>query len=535
MGESVDFRALFEGAPGLYLVLDPELRIVAVSDAYLAATMTARDAIVGRGIFDVFPDNPDDPEATGVSNLRRSLEVVRGRREADTMAVQKYDIRRPDGGFEERFWSPRNSPVLDARGELTYIVHRVEDVTEFVRLESDSSRMQAEILARSQELREAVAQLREANAAKTEFLSRVSHELRTPLTAITGFSELLSLSPLDADQRDWTGLIRTGAAHLTRLIDDVLDIAAIEARRVSMSVEPVALGPLFQEVLELLAPMAQRHAVTLLPPRSAAGHGYVLADAQRLKQVPINLVVNGIKYNRREGSVEIVVAGAAPARVRIDVIDSGRGIDPASLERAFVAFERLDAAQAGIEGTGLGLALSRNLVEAMRGRIGAESTPGRGSRFWVELDAAETEVVDPGAPNALELPVRAYPHERSVLYIEDTLANVRLIEAILKRRPSVRLITAMQGRVGLELAREHRPDAILLDLHLPDISGQEVLAQLRADPAMRALPVVVVTADAMPTRGEELVAAGAREFLTKPIAVTRLLEVLDDVLGCPTH
>src|SRR5689334_3162626 len=179
--EPADFRALFEGAPGLYLVLDPELRIVAVSDAYLAATLTEREAILGRGIFDVFPDNPDDPAATGVSNLRRSLERVRDRRVADTMAVQKYDVQRPDGGFEERFWSPRNSPVVNARGELTYVIHRVEDVTGFVRLETDSTRMEREILARSEELRAANDQLRQANAAKDQFLSRVSHELRTPL------------------------------------------------------------------------------------------------------------------------------------------------------------------------------------------------------------------------------------------------------------------------------------------------------------------------------------------------------------------
>jgi PAS domain S-box-containing protein len=203
--ENVDFRTLFERAPGLYLVLDRELRIVAVSDAYLTATGTAREAILGRGILDVFPD---DPEATGVSILRRSLELVRDRGEADTMAVRKYDVRRPGGDFEERSWSLQNSPLLNERGELAYILHRVEDVTE---------------------LREAVAQLRQADAAKTRFLSRVNHELRTPLTAIMGFSELLALSRLDADQSEYTGLIRGAAADLMRLIDDVLDIEGIEA------------------------------------------------------------------------------------------------------------------------------------------------------------------------------------------------------------------------------------------------------------------------------------------------------------------
>jgi PAS domain S-box-containing protein len=192
--EEVDFRALFEGAPGLFLVLDPDLRIVAVSEAYLAATMIRRDDVLGRGIFDVFPDNPDDPAATGVGNLRASLERVRKTGRADTMAVQKYDIRRPEsegGGFEVRYWSPVNSPVMDDLRRVRYIIHRVEDVTEFVRLQERGEGMGAEIVRRSRELQAANAELRNAGEAKNEFLSRMSHELRTPLAAILGFSELL--------------------------------------------------------------------------------------------------------------------------------------------------------------------------------------------------------------------------------------------------------------------------------------------------------------------------------------------------------
>jgi PAS domain S-box-containing protein len=540
--EPPDFRALFESAPGLYLVLDPEFRIVAVSDAYLAGTMTTRETILGRGIFDVFPDNPDDPAATGVGNLRTSLERVRERRVPDTMAVQKYDIPRPEeegGGFEVRYWSPLNSPVLDRRGQLAYIIHRVEDVTEFVRLqerdvalEERGSQMQREILQRSAELREAVAELRAANAAKDEFLSRMSHELRTPLTAISGFGELLSLSDLDADQREWTELVRTATAHLGRLIDDVLDIARIESGRLSLSLEPIALGPLFQDVLALLRPLAERHDVVLEPPRSAAGHGYVLADEHRLKQVLINLVVNAIKYNHPGGSVQIAVAPGQDRDVRVSVHDTGRGIDPASLDRAFVAFERLDAATSGIDGSGLGLALSRNLVEAMNGTIGAESTPGAGSTFWLELAAGETEVLLSVPDEAsTTLPSREYDGERRLLYIEDTLANVRLVQAILQRRPSVRLIPAMQGRLGFELAREHRPDMIVLDLHLPDLEGDQVLALLKRDETTRDIPVVILTADAVRNRSAELLEAGARAFLTKPITVARLLEVIDGTLA----
>jgi len=215
-GRPADFRALFEGAPGLYLVLDPDFRIVAVSDAYLAATMTKRDDILGRDLFDVFPDNPDDPEATGAGNLRASLDRVRSRRVADTMAVQKYDIRRPDdegGGFEVRYWSPRNSPVLDEQKRLAYIIHRVEDVTEFVLLQERESEQAAEILRRSRELQETNEQLRAANSAKNEFLSRMSHELRSPLGAIMGFGQLLTFADLDEQHKHKVSMILKASDH----------------------------------------------------------------------------------------------------------------------------------------------------------------------------------------------------------------------------------------------------------------------------------------------------------------------------------
>ncbi|HYE77138.1 MAG TPA: histidine kinase dimerization/phospho-acceptor domain-containing protein, partial [bacterium] len=201
-----DFRALFEAAPGSYLVLSPDFTIIAVSDAYLRDTMTRREEILGRGLFEVFPDNPEDPAATGVRNLSASLQRVLELRRPDTMAVQKYDIRRPDadgGGFEERYWSPVNCPVCDEDGRVKYIIHRVEDVTEFVRLKAQGTEQEAEILRRSLELRDANEELRDANAAKNDFLSRMSHELRTPLAAISGFSELLTLADLPEDKREW--------------------------------------------------------------------------------------------------------------------------------------------------------------------------------------------------------------------------------------------------------------------------------------------------------------------------------------------
>lgn len=549
-GVEPDFRALLEAAPSLHLVLDPDFRIVAVSDAYLVATMTRREEILGRGIFDVFPDNPEDTDATGVSNLRASLERVRQRCVPDTMAVQKYDIRRPPeegGGFEVRYWSPVNSPVSDERKQLMYIIHRVEDVTEFVRLKELGSeqealtselrertaKMEAEIIRRSRELQETNEQLRAANSAKNDFLSRMSHELRTPLTAIMGFSELLSFSDLDDEQQAMMSIVLKASDHLLAIVNEVLDLSRIEEGSVSISLETVPLQPMIDDALELMRPVAAGHHVVMHPPLFSVGTGYALADNQRLKQVVINLISNAIKYNRAHGEIRVAVEAADLDRVRITVEDTGEGIDEASLGKLFVPFERLDAAAAGIEGTGLGLALSRTLVEAMGGSVGATSAEGVGSTFWVELSRAEPVAVEirPSEGDPLTA-VRRYASERRLLYIEDTVANVRLIEGILERRPSIRLIPAMLGQLGLDLAHEHHPDLILLDLHLPDLSGEKVLAQLQADEATRDIAVIVLSADAKRER-EPFLAAGARAYLTKPIGMRRLLEILDQFMAEP--
>lgn len=540
----VDFRAVLEQAPWLYLILDPSFRIVAVSDAYLEATMTERARIIGRDIFEVFPDNPDDAGATGVANLRASLERVRERRRPDVMAVQKYDIRRRNGEFEVRYWSPANKPVLDESGELRYIIHRVEDVTEFVEqlgrrsdqvsLTSDVreriERMEAEILHRSEQLREANAELRAANAAKNEFLSRMSHELRTPLTAIAGFAELLSLDRLTPEQRESAATIQRASHHLLRLVDDVLDIARIESGALSISLEPVRIADVVAEAIELAQPFANRHRIELDAPAAPADL-YALVDNQRLKQVLVNLVVNGIKYNHPGGRVTLTAEGEGDV-IRLEVIDTGTGIDEQSIAKLFTPFERLGAGE--IEGSGLGLALSKAMVEGMGGRIGVHSDPGAGSIFWVEIrraDAPQVPEPPPAGPSALA--PRSYTADRRLLYVEDTLTNIHFVEAVLRRRPSVALIPAMLGQLGIELAREHRPDLILLDMHLPDLSGEEVLKRLREQEETRTIPVVVLTADATDAARTPVVAELADGFITKPIGVQALLDLVDRFAGQP--
>jgi signal transduction histidine kinase/CheY-like chemotaxis protein len=543
-----DFRVLFESAPGLFLVLDPQLRIVAASDAYLAATMTNRAAIVGRGVFEVFPDNPDDPGATGVSNLRASLDRVRSDRVADTMAVQKYDVQRPaaeGGGFEVRYWSPHNAPVLNSDRRLAYIIHRVEDVTEFVRSQQDghtarqrseqlqekADRMEGEILRRSQELQEANRALRAADAAKNEFLSRASHELRSPLNAVLGFGDLLSVADLGPEHNEWVTIIVKAGRHLLALLDDVLDISRIEGGNLSMSVEAIPVAPLLTDAVDLIRPLAQAKGVRLLPAPSLPDELCVAADRQRLRQVLLNLLSNAVKYNHPTGTVTITVGHRPNRRLRIAVTDTGRGISTESLSKLFTPFERLDAAQAGIDGTGLGLALSHQLIEAMNGTLEVTSLLGRGSTFIIELPEAHLVAVDaPATDRDVLLTARPYHRTGRVLYVEDLVDNVRLVERILRHRPGVTLIPAMLAGVALDLAREDPPDLVLLDLHLPDMPGEEVMRRLHADPATRHVPVVILSADATQRHIDRLLADGAADYLTKPIAVRELLTLVDHFL-----
>jgi signal transduction histidine kinase/ActR/RegA family two-component response regulator len=536
----LDFRFLFESAPGLYLVLDPELVIVAVSDAYLRATMTTREDILGRGLFEVFPDNPDDPDANGVGNLRASLDRVRRDRVPDTMAVQKYDIRRPaseGGGFEVRYWSPLNTPVLSADGDLAYVIHRVEDVTEFVRLQERGTeqrqrndRMEAEVLRRSRELQEANRQLRAANAAKSEFLSRMSHELRTPLNAVLGFGQLLEMDELTAEQRDGVLQILRAGKHLLELINEVLDLARIESGRLSLSPEPTAVRDLIDEAVALIGPLADAAQIDL---HLEVEDATVLADRQRLKQILLNLLSNAVKYNRAGGSVWISSHPGAGERACITVVDTGPGIAAASLERLFEPFERLGAEETGVEGSGLGLSLTKRLVEAMGGTIEVDSEPDRGSTFRIGFPLVEGQVeryqrLQAPAGGEVDHGVRG-----TVLYIEDNPSNLRLVRRVLQRRPGVTLASAMLGREGLELASTLAPDLILLDLDLPDVDGEEVLGRLRVDRQTSEIPVVVVTADVAAGRRTRLLAQGARGYLTKPLDVRAFLATLDGVLA--TH
>jgi CheY-like chemotaxis protein len=382
-----------------------------------------------------------------------------------------------------------------------------------------------------QGLREAREEVDRVNTAKSEYLSRMSHELRTPLNAILGFAQLLELEDLGEEQRENLHFILAAARHLLALINEVLDIAAIEAGRLPLSLEPVAVADVVAETVSLIRPLADQHQVLLVtPPVSCQIH--VLGDRQRLKQILLNLLSNAVKFNRQGGRVELECSPAEGERLRVQVVDTGPGIAPERMDQLFVPFERLGGEQREGEGAGLGLPLSWRLAEAMGGTLDVATTVGQGSRFWVELPVTEGPVeraerqreLDPKAAKAPESPL-------TVLYIEDNLSNLQLVERVLSRRPGVRLISAMRPQLGLDLAAEHDPDLILLDLHLPDMPGQEVLRRLRAEPRTAQVPVIILSADARPSLIQALLDQGVRAFLTKPLDVRELLGLLDTVAG----
>jgi signal transduction histidine kinase len=563
----LDYRMLFEALPGSYLVLHPDLTIAAASDGYLRVTMTERGDIVGRSLFEIFPDNPHEPGATGVRNLRASLERVRRDRVADTMAVQKYDVPRPGsagGGFVERYWSPVNSPVLTADGNVSFIVHRVEDVTEFVLLKragveqerlSDELRsrvdlMEQDILARAMELQEANHRLRELDEAKTAFINNVSHEFRTPLTLLLGPLENLladTVQPLPDSQREQIEMARRSSLRLLRLVDSLLNFALIEAGRLRAAYEPVDLAALTCELTSSFESAFRAAGLRLIvdcPPLAEP----VYVDRDMWSKIVLNLISNAFKFTV-DGSVTVEVRDGESSAV-LAVRDTGIGIPAEELPRIFERFHRVEGARARTaEGSGIGLAIVRELVALQGGSIEVASEPGEGSTFTVSLPLGTahlpreclTEHADPaptviGPEGFAAEAMRWLPPARDgarradatlpggrerVVVVDDNPDMLDYVRSLLAGHWQVE--TVSDGRVALQAIRRQRPDLLIADVMMPDVDGYELLRALRDDPETGDVPVILLTARAGENETVAGLASGAADYLVKPFSARELV------------
>ncbi|HEY8680528.1 MAG TPA: ATP-binding protein [Candidatus Dormibacteraeota bacterium] len=375
-----------------------------------------------------------------------------------------------------------------------------------------------------------ISDLTQANSAKREFLSRMSHELRTPLNSVLGFSQLLATELTDPKHTRQVGHINQAGTHLLALINDILDLSRIEAGQLSVSLEPVSVACSVQQAVDLISPLADKRGV-IVEVDLGREEQFVLADAGRLAQVLINLLSNAVKYNHESGRIRVYCESASAGRVRVHVADTGIGIELADQDLVFEPFVRVNAGRSAVEGTGIGLSLSKALAELMNGNLGFTSRSDEGSDFWIELPEAEAPGLAPGHQSKpdVHLAMTVSKQGALVLYIEGNRANAELVSAIVDRLEGVRLQVAATGEDGLNLARSERPDIIFLDQHLPDISGLEVLGRLRLDPATRRTPVVMISAD-VALAVEPGSFPGAQAFLTKPLDVTSVVSAIDQAM-----
>jgi PAS domain S-box-containing protein len=504
------FRLMVESVSDYAIVmLDPEGDVVSWNTGAERIIGFPAEEIVGQHFARFYP----------------RADVASGKPQRD------LDLAAASGRYEDEGWRVRkDGSMFWANVVFTAIRDQAGNLRGFAKLTRDLTERNKVELA----LTNAKAAAEKANLAKSDFLSSMSHELRSPLNAILGFAQLMESDtpPPNPVQKESIGQILQAGWYLLDLINEILDLAIIESGKLSMSLEPVSLAEVMLECQSMVEPLAQRRGIRMSFPKFDKAYS-VKADRTRIKQVLINLLSNAIKYNQVGGSV-VVECGAAstPGHVRVTVSDSGAGLTPEQLAQLFQPFNRLGQAGNAEEGTGIGLVVSKRLVELMDGVIGVESTVGMGSVFWVELLSTAPLVLSAHAvvTPLVEAPAAGGARLRTLLYVEDNPANLKLVERLVARRPDLRLLSAIDGIRGVELARTCQPDVILMDINLPGISGIEALRILSEDRSTAHIPVVALSANAIPHDIQKGLDAGFFRYLTKPIKVNEFMDALNVAL-----
>ena len=507
-------RSLIESNIDALMMADASGIITDVNNQMETLTGRSREELIGAAFKNYFTD-PARAEAA----INRVLSESK---------VTDYELtaRAKDG--KETDVSYNATIFHDRDGVLQGVFAAARDITE-------RKRWDKVLQEKTVELQKAKAVAEKANLAKSDFLSSMSHELRSPLNAILGFTQLIESDtpPPTASQKASIDQILHAGWFLLELINDILDLAVVESGRLSLSLEAVSLPEVLIECQAMIEPQAQKRGISMSFPKFDAPC-FIQADRTRLKQVLINLLSNAIKYNRAGGTVVVDCDLTIPGRLRIGVRDTGAGLSPELLAQLFQAFNRLGKEATGEEGTGIGLVVSKRLVELMEGTIGAQSTVGTGSVFWIELGSAVDPHIDfikSVTTTLTAIPEGAGKRTRLLLYIEDNPANLKLIEQLIARRSDLRLLTAQNGADGISLAHGYLPDVILMDINLPGISGIEAMKIIRLDPTTAHIPIVALSANAIPRDIEKGIEAGFFRYLTKPIKVNEFMETLNETLA----